>query len=161
MLVKEIIQRYKSGEKDKVFPFSEWYRRDVFEKLIKEFLKILGYNPDQINYDVEKAVIEYGLRRKIEEYEFDEEAEEIKGKFDWHLAGEGKIKDKVAIEFLAKILEKEKRISKARQKTIWQKIAEAKVPEFNQEVKEGFLRFKSAQDKAKELDEKITKIDRQ
>ncbi|MCL0048135.1 hypothetical protein M1N20_01620 [Dehalococcoidia bacterium] len=34
------------------------------------------------------------------------------------------------------------------------------MPEFNQKVKEGFLRYKSVIEKAKELDEEITKIDR-
>jgi len=53
---------------------------------------------------------------------------------EWHPAGEGKIKDRLAIEFLAKMLEKEKRFSKAKTKTMWQKIAEVKVPEFTSEV---------------------------
>jgi len=61
---------------------------------------------------------------------------------------------------LAKILEIEKRISRAKRKTIWQKIAEVKVPEFIDEVKNGFLKFKSASEKVKELDEEIIKIDR-
>ncbi|MCL0089892.1 hypothetical protein M1O54_06040 [Dehalococcoidia bacterium] len=34
------------------------------------------------------------------------------------------------------------------------------MPEFNQKVKEGFLKYKSAIEKAKELDEEITNIDR-
>ncbi len=140
------------------------FLKDVtdFEVLSSLRVKTDNFDALRVRIDGEKAVIEYGLRRKVEEYEFDEAMEEIKGKYiiDWYPACEGEIKDKVAIEFLAKILEKEKRFSKARQKTIWQKIAEVKVPEFTSEVKEGFLRFKSAQDKAKELDLEITKIDR-
>lgn len=72
----------------------------------------------------------------------------------------GKIKDREAIIFLEEILEKEKRISKAQTKTIWQKIAEVKIPEFSDEVKQGFLRYKAAMEKAKILDEEILKIDR-
>ncbi len=110
----------------------------------------------------EHAIIEYGIKRKKEEYEINQEQEKIKDKYiiEWHEAGRGKIKDKDAIEFLTKILEKEKRISKAKQKTIWQKIAEVKVPEFTSEIENGFLKFKEAQDKAKLLDKEITKIDR-
>jgi len=71
-----------------------------------------------------------------------------------------KDKELLAVEFLAKIIEKEKRFSKAKTKTICQKIAELKVPEFTGEVKEGFLKYKLAMEKAKELDEEITRIDR-
>ena len=143
--LREIIYRYRQAERDRTFPFSEWQRKDIFERLVKDFLIILGYNPDQINYDDVRGVVE-----------------EVKGKYvvEWHPAGEGKIKDGLAVEFLAKMLEKEKRFSKARSKTIWQKIAEVKVPEFTSEVKEGFLKYKSAMEKAKKLDEKITRIDR-
>jgi len=42
------------------------------------------------------------------------------------------------------MLEKEKRFSKARSKTMWQKIAEVKVPEFIGELKEGFLKYNSS-----------------
>ena len=35
-----------------------------------------------------------------------------------------------------------------------------KVTEFSEEVRQGFLKFKSATEKAKELDEEILKIDR-
>ena len=72
----------------------------------------------------------------------------------------GKDKDGLAVEFLAKMLEKEKRFSKAKSKTIWQKIAEIKVPGFTSEVKEGFLKYRSAMEKVKKLGEEITKIDR-
>ncbi len=87
---------------------------------------------------------------------------EIKDKYviDWFKAGRGKIKDKNAIEFLSEILKNIKNFSKAKQKTIWQKIAEVKVPMFNEEAKEGFLNYKSAIEKAKLLDKEITKIDR-
>lgn len=43
---------------------------------------------------------------------------------------------------------------------MWEKIAEVKIPEFTEEVKKGFLKYKSAIEKAKKLDEEITKIDR-
>ena len=43
---------------------------------------------------------------------------------------------------------------------MWQKITEVKVPEFTGEVKEGFLKYKSTMEKAKKLDEEITRIDR-
>lgn len=79
---------------------------------------------------------------------------------DWHEVGKGKVKNKTAIEFLVKILEKEKRISKAKQKTIWQKIAEVKIPEFTNDARNGFLKFKEAIEKTKQLDEEILKIDR-
>jgi len=49
-VLQEIIYRYKKAERDRTFPFSEWQRRNVFERLAKDFLIILGYNPDQINY---------------------------------------------------------------------------------------------------------------
>ncbi|MBC7189499.1 hypothetical protein H5U35_04700, partial [Candidatus Aerophobetes bacterium] len=49
---------------------------------------------------------------------------------------------------------------KSKQKTIWQKIAEVKVPEFNEEVRNGFIKFKETLEKARKLDEEITKIDR-
>ena len=79
---------------------------------------------------------------------------------EWHSAATGKIKDALAIKFLAEMLVKKKRFSKAKQKTIWQKIVEVKVPEFTDEVKKGFLKYKSAMEKAKNLDEEITRIDR-
>lgn len=54
--LKEIINKYKSAEKDKTFPFSDWHRRDVFKKLVRDILLILGYNPDQIDYDDTRVV---------------------------------------------------------------------------------------------------------
>ena len=110
------------------------------------------------------AIVKYGIKRKIEEYEEIDEEEEVgvKEKYviDWNFAGKGKIKDIEAIEFLSKVLEGIKNFSKAKRKSIWQKIAEVKIPEFNEKVKEGFLKFKSAMKKAKELDEEILRIDR-
>ncbi|MCM8808046.1 MAG: BREX-1 system adenine-specific DNA-methyltransferase PglX, partial [Candidatus Omnitrophica bacterium] len=60
--IKEILKEYKSAEKDKIYPFSEWHRRDIFEKLIKDFFITLGYNPDQIDYDDRKGEIKLELR---------------------------------------------------------------------------------------------------
>jgi|GEM_PF-3645958 len=252
MDIKEIIQKYKTAEKDRTFPFSEWHRRDVFEKLIQPFLVDMGYNPDKINYDDPRGVVEieirknlkitlpiislvdailqkkkeyhsisqsiedyvdfkdaelirldefltrstedfevlsslkvkydnfdalrvrvggdefileYGVRRKIEEYEeIDEEDEqtEISGKYiiEWKEAGKGKIEDIEAYEFLADVLKGIKKFSKARKKSIWQKIAEVKIPEFNEKARKGFLEYKSAIEKARKLDEEITEIDR-
>ena len=62
---KEIVRKYKSAERDKTFPFAEWHRKDVFEKLIKDFLITLGYNPDQINYDDEKGYTEIEIQKGL------------------------------------------------------------------------------------------------
>jgi len=51
MEIREIVQKYRFAEKDPTFPFSEWHRRNVFERLVRPFLITIGYNPDQINYD--------------------------------------------------------------------------------------------------------------
>jgi len=80
--------------------------------------------------------------------------------FYWQLAGKGKINDIEAIEFLTEILERTKNFSKSTQKSIWQKIADVKVPKFNEKVRKGYLKFKQAMERAKELDSEITKIDR-
>jgi len=137
---------------------------DDFE--VVSSLKVKHDNFDALKLRIKenKTIVEYGIRRKVEDYEKIKEDEqiEVKGRYvvEWHPAGEGKIKDRLAIEFLAKMLEKEKRFSKAKTKTMWQKIAEVKVPQFTSEVKEGFLKYKSLMEKAKELDKEITKIDR-
>ncbi|MCL0056442.1 BREX-1 system adenine-specific DNA-methyltransferase PglX [Dehalococcoidia bacterium] len=55
---KEIVQTYKTAERYKTFPFAEWHRKDVFEKLIRDFLLTLGYNPDHINYDDTNGIAE-------------------------------------------------------------------------------------------------------
>jgi hypothetical protein len=65
MEIKEIIQKYKSAEKDKIFPFSEWHRSDVFERLVKPLLIIIGYNPDQINYDDMEGTIKLEIHRDL------------------------------------------------------------------------------------------------
>lgn len=57
MEIKEILLNYKSTEKDKIFPYSEWHRIDVFERLVKPFLITIGYNLDQIIYDDKKGTI--------------------------------------------------------------------------------------------------------
>jgi len=63
--LQEIIYRYKQAERDRTFPFSEWQRRDVFERLVKDFLIILGYNPDQINYDDTRGVVELEIHKDL------------------------------------------------------------------------------------------------
>lgn len=63
--LQEIIQRYQQAERDRTFPFSEWQRKDVFERLVKDFLIILGYNPDQINYDDVRGVVELEIRKDL------------------------------------------------------------------------------------------------
>ena len=137
---------------------------DDFEVVSSLKAKHDNFDALRLRIEGDKATVEYRIRRKVEEYEEIEEDEqvEVKGKYvvEWHPAGEGKIKDGLAVEFLAKIIEKEKRFSKAKAKTIWQKIAEVKVPECTSEVKEGFLKYRSEMEKAKELDEEITGIDR-
>lgn len=59
--IKEILNKYKSAEKNKIYPFSEWHRNDIFEKLIKDLLITLGYNPDQINYDAKTGQVKLEL----------------------------------------------------------------------------------------------------
>ena len=63
--LQEIISRYRQAERDRTFPFSEWQRKDVFERLVKDFLIILGYNPDQINYDDARGVVELEIRKDL------------------------------------------------------------------------------------------------
>uniref|UniRef100_A0A7C3UWU6 site-specific DNA-methyltransferase (adenine-specific) n=1 Tax=candidate division WOR-3 bacterium TaxID=2052148 RepID=A0A7C3UWU6_UNCW3 len=65
MGIKEIVEEYKSAEKDKIFPFSEWHRKDVFERLVRNFLITIGYNPDQINYNDKEGTIELGIREDL------------------------------------------------------------------------------------------------
>ncbi|MEO0302133.1 MAG: TaqI-like C-terminal specificity domain-containing protein, partial [candidate division WOR-3 bacterium] len=145
---------------------------DFIKKTFENFeivssIKVKKDNFDALRMRIENdvAILEYGIKKEIEEFEIEDEEgieEEKKGRYmiEWFEAGRGKIKDKEAIEFLAKVLENEKRISKAKQKSIWQKIAEVKVSEFDEKVRKGFLNYKSAMEKAKKLDEEITKIDR-
>ena len=64
-MIQEIIQKYKSAEKDKTFPFSDWNRKDVFERLIKDFLKKLGYNTDQIDYDDSSGTVKLEIHRNL------------------------------------------------------------------------------------------------
>ena len=156
------------------FKAAQLIRLDEFLKIAVEDFEVLSslrvrhdnFDALRVKTEDDEVILEYGTRREIEEYEeIDEEDEsvEVRGNkyvIEWQEAGRGKIKDKEAIIFLEEILEKEKRISKAQTKTIWQKIAEVKIPEFSDEVKQGFLRYKAAMEKAKILDEEILKIDR-
>lgn len=145
----------------------ELIRLDEFlKKKTGSFDVLSSLRVKQDNFDVlrvsiegEYAMLQYGMKRKAEEYEI-EEGKKSGYIIEWHEAGQGKITDEVPVEFLTKILAKEKRISKAKMKTIWQKIAEVKIPEFTNEVKNGFLKFIEAQGKVKKLDDEITKIDR-
>jgi len=65
MDIKEIVHKYKSAEKDRTFAFSEWHRRDVFERLVRPFLITIGYNPDQVNYDDTKGAVEVKIREDL------------------------------------------------------------------------------------------------
>jgi len=156
------------------FKATQLIRLDEFLKIAVEDFEVLSslrvrhdnFDALRVKTEDDEVILEYGTRRKTEEYEeIDEEDEsvEVRGNkyvIEWQEAGRGKIKDKEAIIFLEEILEKEKRISKAQTKTIWQKIAEVKIPEFSDEAKQGFLRYNFAMEKAKILDEEILKIDR-
>ena len=140
------------------FKATQLIRLDEFLKIAVEDFEVLSslrvrhdnFDALRVKTEDDEVILEYGTRRKIEEYEeIDEEDEsvEVRGNkyvIEWQEAGRGKIKDKEAIIFLEEILEKEKRISKAQTKTIWQKIAEVKIPEFSDEAKQGFLRYNSA-----------------
>jgi len=164
--ISQNIEDYIDFKEANLIRLDEFLKGALDDFEIVSSLKAKHDNFDALKLRIEgdKATVGYRIRRKVEDYEEIEEDEqvEVKGKYivEWHPAGEGKIKDKLAVEFLAKMIEKEKRFSKAKSKTIWQKIAEIKVPEFTSEVKEGFLRYKSAIEKAKKLGEEITKIDR-
>jgi len=164
--ISQNIEDYIDFGKANLIRLDEFLKGALDDFDVVSSLKVKHDNFDALRLRIKenKAILEYGIRRKVEDYEEIEEDEqtEVKGKYvvEWHPAGEGKIKDRLAIEFLAKMLEKEKRFSKAKTKTMWQKIAEVKVPEFTSEVKEGFLKYKSLIEKAKELDKEITKIDR-
>jgi hypothetical protein len=162
--ISQNIEDYIDFRNTKLIRLDEFLRNAVRDFEVSPSLRVKRDNFDALRakIDGENAIIEYGVRRKIDEFEFDEETAEIRGKYviEWHLAGQGKIKDNVVVEFLAEILEHEKRISKAKTKTVWEKIAEVKVPEFTEDVKTGFLKFKHAIEKAKELDKEIIKIDR-
>jgi len=164
--ISQNIEDYIDFEKANLIRLDEFFKGALDDFEVVSSLKAKHDNFDALRLRIEgdRAIVEYGVRRKAEDYEEIEEDEqtEVRGKYvvEWHPAGEGKIKDKLAVEFLAKMLEKEKRFSKAKSKTIWQKIAEIKVPGFTSEVKEGFLKYRSAMEKAKKLGEEITKIDR-
>lgn len=164
--ISQNIEDYIDFKKANLIRLDEFLKFALHDFEVVSSLKAKHDNFDALRLRIEedKAILEYGIRRKVEDYEEIEEDEqvEVKGKYivEWHPTGEGKIKDGLAVEFLAKMLEKEKRFSKAKSKTMWQKIAEIKVPGFTSEVKEGFLKYKSGMEKAKKLDEEITRIDR-
>lgn len=164
--ISQNIEDYIDFEKTNLIRLDEFLKGALDDFEVVSSLKAKHDNFDALRLRIEgdRAIVEYGIRRKVEDYEEIEgdEQTEVRGKYivEWYPAGEGKIKDGLAVEFLAKIIEKEKGFSKAKTKTMWQKITEVKVPEFISEVKEGFLKYKSAMEKAKELDEEITRIDR-
>jgi len=164
--ISQNIEDYIDFKEAGIIRLDEFLKGALDDFEVVSSLKAKHDNFDALRLRIEegKAFVEYGIRRKIEDYEEIEEDEqiEVKGKYvvEWHPAGEGKIKNRLAIEFLAMMLEKEKRFSKAKTKTMWQKIAEVKVPEFTSEFKEGFLKYKSLMEKAKKLDEEIIRIDR-
>jgi len=136
-----------------------------FETISSLKVKTDNFDALRVRIEGDEFILEYGIKRKVEEYEeIDEEDKqvEIRGKYiiDWQEAGRGKVKDIEASEFLTKVLDRIKNFSKAKQKSIWQKIAEVRIPEFTEKVKNDFLDYKSAMEKANKLDEEITKIDR-
>jgi len=141
----------------------EEFLKDALEDFeIISSIKVKNDNFDALRIKFENgfAIIEYGIKKEMEDYEVDEKKGKKKNIIEWHTAGSGKIKDEDSIEFLAKVLKKEKKISKAKKKTVWQKIAEIKVPEWTKEVKEGFLKYRLAIVNARKLYEEITRIDR-
>jgi Alw26I/Eco31I/Esp3I family type II restriction m6 adenine DNA methyltransferase len=152
--ISQNIEDYIDFSKMNLINLDEYLKTWLKDFEVLSSIKVKTDNFDALRVRIEKefAMVEYGIKRKIE----------VKGKYitEWNSAGEGKIKDIEAIEFLSKVLEGIKNFSKAKRKSIWQKIAEVKIPEFNEKVKEGFLKFKSAMKKAKELDEEILRIDR-
>jgi len=165
--ISQDIEDYVDFKKADLISLDEFLKKAAYDFEVLSSLKVKTDNFDSLRIKTEgdKIILEYGIKRKMEEYEeFDEDEEqvEVKGKYiiDWYEAGKGKIKDILAIEFLSKVLEGTKNFSRAKQKSIWQKIAESKVPEFNEKVKAGFSKYKNAIEKAKELDKEITKIDR-
>jgi len=163
--ISQNIEDYIDFKEAKLLRLDEFLKKTTegFEVLSSLEVKNDNFDALRVRIEGDEIILEYGIKRKIEEYEeIDEEEAEVKGKYviDWNSAGEGKIKDIEAIEFLSEILEGIRNFSQAKQKSIWQKIAEVKIPEFNEKVKEGFLKFKSAMKKAKELDGKILRIDR-
>jgi len=163
--ISQNVEDYVDFKKTELIRLDDFFQRAVENFDVLSSIKVKNDNFDALRVITEgdEIILEYGIKRKIEEYEeIDEEEAEVKGKYviDWNSAGEGKIKDIEAIEFLSKVLEGIRNFSQAKQKSIWQKIAEVKVPEFNEKVKEGFLKFKSAMKKAKELDEETLRIDR-
>ena len=64
-MINEIIKKFREAERDRIFPFSEWHRKDLFENLIRDFLVSLGYNPDQFNYDDLRGIIEIKVREDL------------------------------------------------------------------------------------------------
>jgi len=164
--ISQNIENYIDFEKVDLVRLDEFLKGvlDDFEIVSSLKVKHDNFNALRLRIEGDKAILEYGMRKRVENYEEIEEDEqiEVRGRYvvEWHTAGEGRIKDRLAVEFLAKIIEKERRFSRARSKTMWQKIAEVKVPEFTSEVRKGFSEYKSAMKKAKELDEEITRIDR-
>jgi type I restriction-modification system DNA methylase subunit len=163
--ISQNIEDYIDFKEAKLLRLDEFLKKTTegFEVLSSLEVKNDNFDALRVRIEGDEIILEYGIKRKIEEYEeIDEEEAEVKGKYviDWNSAGEGKIKDIEAIEFLSEVLEGIRNFSQAKQKSIWQKIAEVKIPEFNEKVKEGFLKFKSAMKKAKELDGEILRIDR-
>jgi hypothetical protein len=164
--ISQNIEDYIDLSKANLINLDEFLKMSTRDFEVLSSIKAKTDNFDALRVIIEEnfAILEYGIKRKIEEYEEIDEDEdvEVKGKYitEWNFVGEGRIKDIEAIEFLSKVLESIKNFSKAKQKSTWQKIAEVKIPEFNHKVKNAFLKFKSAMQKTKELDEEILKIDR-
>ncbi|RLI48848.1 MAG: hypothetical protein DRP09_21115, partial [Candidatus Thorarchaeota archaeon] len=118
--ISQNIEDYIDFKKANLIRLDEFLKFALDDFEVVSSLKAKRDNFDALRLRIEgdRAIVEYGIRRKAEDYEEIEEDEqtEVRGKYvvEWHLAGEGKIKDKLAVEFLAKMIEKEKRFSKAK-----------------------------------------------
>jgi len=64
-MINEIIKKFRLAERNRTFPYQEWHRKDVFERLIKDLLVSLGYNPDQFNYEDSRGIIELEIRKDL------------------------------------------------------------------------------------------------
>lgn len=167
--INQNIGGYVDFKKAKQIYFQDFLKKALlgFEPLSSVKIKYDNFDSLRIRFENNQAIPEYGLKKRIEEIiaEDEDSTEETQGLrerhiIEWLEAGRGEIKNLMALEFLQSYLTTLKNFSRATRKSIWQKILEIKVPEFNKETKEGYKRFQQAISKARALDKEITKIDR-
>jgi len=109
--ISQNIEDYIDFGKANLIRLDEFFKGALDDFDFVSSLKAKHDNFDTLRLRIEgdRAIVEYGIRRKVEDYEEIEEDEqvEVRGKYvvEWHPAGEGKIKDGLAVEFLAKIIE--------------------------------------------------------